>query len=115
MKGECKFVKLMDSVDSIRQLIDENEMVLIYFGSENCNVCSAVKPKVEGILGKYSAITSGLVDVEKSSKAAAEFSVFTIPVILVFIEGKEIIREARYISMKDIEDKIERYYNLLFK
>jgi hypothetical protein len=29
--------------------------------------------------------------------------------------GKETIREAGHISMQDINNKIERYYNMLFK
>jgi thioredoxin-like negative regulator of GroEL len=98
----------------IEKLINENEMVLVYFGSETCSVCCAVKPKVEEILKDYPKIKSLQVDVEKSLQVAAEYNIFTIPAILVFIEGKEIIREARHISMQDIDNKIKRYYSMLF-
>lgn len=103
-----------DSNEAIEKLVNDNEMVLVYFGSENCSVCSAMKPKVEEILKDYPKITSVEVDVERSIRAAALYSVFTIPVILVFIEGKESIREARHISIQDIDYKIARYYNMLF-
>jgi thioredoxin-like negative regulator of GroEL len=96
-------------------LINNNQIVLVYFGSNTCNVCTALKPKVEELIKDYPQIKSAQVDVEKSLTVSAAYNIFTIPVILVFIEGKEIIREARHISMQDISRKIERYYNMLFE
>lgn len=98
----------------IEKAIKDHEMVLVYFGSNSCNVCNVLKPKIQELLEEYPKINSYQVDVEKSMEASATYNIFTIPAILVFVEGKETIREARYISMQDIGNKIERYYNLLF-
>jgi thiol-disulfide isomerase/thioredoxin len=103
------------SNEDIENLIKENQMVLVYFGSESCNVCNAVKPKIEEILKNYPEIESAQIDTEKSLKLSIDYSIFTIPVILIFIEGKEILREARYISIQDLDSKIARYYELLFQ
>lgn len=103
------------SHEAIVNLINDNEIVLVYFGGGGCGVCSAVRPRVEEILKEYPNIKSIQVDVEKSAQTAAAYNIFTIPAILVFIEGKEIIREARYINMQDIGDKIARYYSMLFE
>jgi thiol-disulfide isomerase/thioredoxin len=100
--------------EEIYELANENKMTLLYFGSPNCNVCKAVKPKIEKILNKYPKIVSTEVNVERSIKAAATYNIFTFPVILLFIEGKETLREARYISIQDIDNKIKRYYDLYF-
>lgn len=108
----------MDIVNSnkiIRDLIDENEMLLIYFGSSTCGVCTDLKPKVKEVIKKYPKVESVQVDVEKSIKISADYNIFTIPAILVFIEGKEVIREARYIGIQDIDSRISRYYDLLFE
>lgn len=104
-----------NSSEEIESLIKENQMVLLYFGSESCNVCTAMKPKVEEILKNYPEIKSAEVDIEKSLMLSTSYNIFTIPVILIFIEGKEILREARYISIQDINNKIERYYEMLFQ
>ena len=105
----------VDSNEAIEKLIKDNEMLLVYFGSESCGVCSALKPKVEEILKSYPRVKSVEIDVDKSVRAAAAYNVFTIPVILVFINGKESIREARHISIQDMDHRIARYYNMLFK
>jgi thiol-disulfide isomerase/thioredoxin len=106
---------MIDSKEAIEQLINNNEVVLVYFGSNNCNVCDAIKPKVNELLKDYPKIKSAQVDVEKSLEISAVYNIFTIPVILVYIEGKEIIREARHISLQDLNSKIDRYYNMLFE
>jgi len=98
----------------IEELINKNDMVLVYFGSKTCGVCIAMKPKIEEILKKYGEIKSLQVDVEKSLELSAAYNIFTIPAILIFVEGKETIREARYISMQDIEGRISRYYDFIF-
>ncbi len=105
----------MDSKELIRQSILNEEMILLYFGSSSCGVCVDMKPKVEDVLKKYPRIKSIYIDVEKSHNIAISYDIFTIPGILVFVEGKETIREARYISIGDIDNKIHRYYDLLFR
>lgn len=108
-------MNMIDTKDAIKELIDNNEMVLLYFGSTGCNVCTALKPKVQELLKQFPKIKSAQVDVENSLEISAAYNIFTIPVILVYIEGKEIIREARHISIQEINEKLERYYNMLFE
>lgn len=108
-------MNVVDSNLAIEKLVEDNEMVLVYFGSKGCGVCNVMKPKVEEILEGFPKIKAVEVDVEKSMKAAAAYNVFTIPVVLLFAQGKETMREARHISIPDIRDKIERYYNMIFE
>ncbi|WP_243103933.1 thioredoxin family protein [Clostridium sp. JN-1] len=105
----------MDTNEDIKELLKNNEIVLVYFGSNNCNVCAAMKPKIEELLKDYPKIKSTQVDIEKSLEVSAAYNIFTIPAILLFIEGKETIREAKYISLEDVDSKIGRYYNMLFE
>lgn len=104
----------IDSLETIHELIKNNEMLLVYFGSNSCGVCVDIKPKIVKMLEKYEKIKCVHVDVNESVKIAAQNNIFTIPAVLVFINGKEIIREARFISIDNLSDKISRYYDLLF-
>jgi thioredoxin-like negative regulator of GroEL len=107
-------MKVLYTKEDIDKLIKENGLALLYFGNEDCNVCNALKPKIEEMLEAYPKIKYAEIDVERSLQISADFNIFTIPVVLVFIEGKEIIREARYISIRDLTDKISRYYELFY-
>jgi thiol-disulfide isomerase/thioredoxin len=113
--GAICMMDMVNSLEEIKKLIENNQMILLYFGGNSCSVCSAVKPKIEEILKAYPKIKGVQIDVEKSLDVSAAYNIFTIPAILVYIEGKEIIREARHISIQDLSSKIDRYYNMLFE
>lgn len=106
-------MEILNSQEGVKEIIKGNDMVLVYFGNSSCGVCTDMKPKVESMVRNYSKIKSIYIDADKSKKIAIGYNVFTIPAILFFVEGKETIREARYISILDLEKKISRYYNFL--
>lgn len=103
------------SNEELKDIKEKNSMVIVYFGSEMCGVCTALKPKIEDMLKSYPNIKSVQVDADISPEMAAANNIFTIPGILLFIDGKEAIREARFISVPDIENKISRYYEMYFE
>ena len=89
-------------------------MVLFYLSRPSCGVCSAIKPKVLSLLEAFPEIRSYHVNLDEVPEAAGQLSVLTIPAILAYTGGKEIVREARYISMDDLRAKIERPYSFVF-
>jgi thiol-disulfide isomerase/thioredoxin len=106
-------MELIYSMARIQELIENNEMLLLYFGSNNCNVCVAIKPKIEKLIKEYNKINCVQVDIDKSVEIAAQYNIFSIPAILLFIRGKETIREVRFISIEILSDKIARYHDIL--
>ncbi len=107
-------MEIIRSIEEIEKEVKANEMVLLYFGMKSCVVCADLLPKVEELLEKYPRVKSFQIKAEEDISLAAEYSVFTAPVILVYVDGKEGIREARLISIADLDEKISRYYEMLF-
>ena len=54
------------------------------------------------------------VDLDLFKEAPARFSVFAVPVILVFFDGKEFFREGRNLGIEQFKDSLERPYSMLF-
>ena len=104
----------LNTLDEMDEFIKNNTMSMIYFSSEGCSVCGVLLPKIEELLIKFPKIKISKIKVDKFTEAAGQYSIFTLPAILVYIEGKEIIREARFISVEMLEGNIERYYDMLF-
>lgn len=97
------------------QLI-ENQAVAIYFTSPECNVCKVLKPKVRELVEqKFPEMVLYFINIAEDPKTAAEFQVFTVPVILIYFEGREYIRKVRNISLIELEKEITRPYGLLFE
>lgn len=109
-KGYGENMERVNSIEEIDKLKDENDMLLVYFGSHLCSVCIAMMPKLEALLKKYPDIKAVKVEVEKMPELSANYNVFAVPVIILFIQGKETIREARIISLIGLEESIRRYY-----
>ena len=89
-------------------------MALVYIGGDGCGVCRDLLGKVEKMVEKYPAIHAAKTDVDELPELAAAYQVFSIPVILLYIQQKETIREAGIISLVSLEQKIARYIDLLY-
>ena len=107
-------MKITKDNKEILDVINKNDIALLYFSGENCGVCTVVKSKIKEILKKYPKIESLEIKTEENQELTGQYSIFTIPAIIVYIQGKESIREARYLSVEDIENKIDRYYNMIY-
>ena len=104
-------MKYLESLVDIENFINTNEMTLIYFSTETCNVCHSLLPKVEEALKEFPKIELARVDMNDIKEAAGKYSVFTIPTIIVFINKKEYIRKSRFVGVEELKGDIQRYYS----
>lgn len=95
--------------------LKEGKFSFVYLSKEECSVCSVTKPIFEKLASKYSQATFTHIDLNINEDAKGFFSVFTIPAILVYSEGKELIREARFFKFEEIEQKLDRYHSMIFQ
>ena len=79
----------------------------------NCSVCHGLLPQIENILSNYPKIIARQVNASNVTEIAGRFNIFTAPVLLLFVDGKEYIREARFVQTELLNDKIARIYNNL--
>lgn len=100
---------------ALKEIIATEVAVAVYFSAPNCGVCHALKPKVEALFSReFPAIKFIHVEIDTSPGISGEYSVFSAPTLLVFFEGKEFLRKVRLMSIQELQDIIERPYNLLF-
>ena len=99
----------IESKDQLNQLMDAEEVLVVYFSSADCNVCHSVLPKIEALLEEV-PVKIAKVEATKFVNIAGQHLVFAMPTVLVFQHGKEILRESRFIDFQ----KIERLMGLLF-
>jgi thioredoxin-like negative regulator of GroEL len=102
-------MKIIESYKDFESIIANNTFVLIYFSGSNCSVCHSVKPKLESIFFEgLPDLISVEVSVERFPEVAARYMVFTIPAVLFLVDGKEFIRDARFIDVFALKEKIEK-------
>ena len=106
-------MKLLETQSAFEEFIQTNQVTLTYISGTNCGVCSSIKPKILEILENRTWIATGEINSHEHQALAAQLSIFTIPAVLVHVQGKETIREARYFSIQELTEKIDRIGNLL--
>jgi thioredoxin-like negative regulator of GroEL len=102
-------------LQELKEGIQNRQMVLGYFSTPTCNVCKVLKPKIKELLKQnFQKVHFFYVDIETVPEAQGEYMVFAVPTIIVFVEGKEIKRFSRHIGVGEVEDILNRYYDILF-
>lgn len=100
----------LTNIEMIDLFIAENELPFLYISRPHCSVCHALLPQVQERLESYPQIKLGHINADEVPEVAGKFSIFTIPVLLLFYEGKEYIREARIVHLDQLDEKINKLY-----
>lgn len=100
-------------LDDIRAWIDEHELALLVFTTPDCGVCDALRPKVRELAAGQPLLHVRYVDLTEAPEAGGQFGVFVVPVFLLFVQGRETVRLARYFGMHELEEPVVRYSEML--
>ncbi len=100
--------------EALKALIHEKVGVLVYFSTPTCNVCHALKPKIKEEFAKhFPQIEQVFIDSTKAPQIPASLQIFSVPTILVYLDGKEFARESRNVSVPLLIEKIKRPYEIM--
>ena len=102
------------NLEELQEIIKTEVGVLLYFSGENCNVCHALRPKFKELFDKeFPKLKQIYLDAHENPEISAYFQVFSIPTMIVFMDGREFIREGRLVSMHQLSQKLARPYIMM--
>lgn len=99
----------------MEELINNNPISIVYFSGSECGACDAIKEKILHIIKDYNEIKFLEINAIENKELAAQHDIFSLPILLLFINGKEALRVGRYFDVLDFKNSINRYYNLIYK
>lgn len=103
------------TLDEYNELVATAPALLIYFSTDECNVCKVLKPKVgEMLIANFPKIKLIYVNLNQSPEIAAQNRIFAVPTLLVFFEGREYIRKSRNFGLDELKNEIDRPYQMMF-
>ena len=107
--------KLVNTFSEFQNIVESKKAVCFYLSTPECNVCKVLKPKIlEMVENNFPEINFCYVDLNEAKEISGQLSVFSVPTILVYFEGKETIRVSRNVHLKELCEQIERYYKMIF-
>ncbi len=103
-------MQTITELDSLEQM-KVGGALFILFGGEHCNVCHTLRPQLVSLLDKhFPDMRAVYVDCEVSPEICAQHSVFSLPVVKVYLNGMLIAEDARAFSPIELLQRIERPY-----
>ncbi|HKJ41300.1 MAG TPA: thioredoxin family protein [Sunxiuqinia sp.] len=107
--------KTITTIEEYNKLVDEELAMLVYFSTNECNVCKVLKPKVgEMILENFPEIKLCYVNLNNSPEIAAQQRIFTAPTLQVIFDRREFIRKSRNFGLDELKSEVSRPYQLMF-
>jgi thioredoxin-like negative regulator of GroEL len=108
----------MEEIIALKQLRETIQLepgVVVYFFNDDCPPCISLRPKVESLVAdRFPEMKLLWVNSKSSPEIPVSFGVFANPAILIFFEGKEFRRFSKYVSIPELEQAIARYYEMIF-
>jgi thioredoxin 1 len=105
----------INDILELDSLIRNSPSLLIYFYNDNCAPCKALRPKVIELMDfHFPLIRVIMINAGAHPEISGQFNIFSSPTILLLFDGKEVLRESKYVSIEELKSKVERYYELYF-
>ena len=106
----------LSSLEDLKEKTAASAPCLVYFSHHQCNVCKVLRPKVRDLIANnFPEMMLYYVNTIEHPEMAGQFSVFSVPTILVFFEGREYIRESRHVHLNTFEERLEKLYRLYYQ
>lgn len=102
------------TLEEVQNMIKCEAGLLLYFSGENCNVCHALRPKFKEAFDIHFPLVKQIyLDAHQNSEISAHFQVFSVPTMIVFLDGREFAREGRNVSLHQLVGQLERPYAIM--
>ncbi len=101
------------TLEQFQEILRNHSIVVGYFSTQSCNVCKVLRPQVKQICEQIEDVHFEYVDVDQAPEIRGQFLVFSVPTIIIFVEGREFKRLNRYLSLQTFEEELRRFAELL--
>jgi thioredoxin-like negative regulator of GroEL len=88
------------------EYVERERALLLFVKTDNCSVCEGLYPQVKALEADL-PIPFYQVNVAAVPEIAGQLTLFTAPVVLLFHEGKEYVRFARFVQIEELKRRLE--------
>lgn len=99
-------MQTLSTLVQMQDFIAQNRLVVLYVSAPKCGVCTVMKPKIRAVIDEFDGVASGAVGIETVPQMASFYHILTAPAVLIFADGKEVWRGARFIDVVDFENAL---------
>ncbi len=87
-------------------------ILFLQFGEDICGACHAIRFKIDQWLDGYEGIEARYVDIKKNLELCSQMGIFSVPTVMVYMDGRLVARESGYFSLEAVFKRIEYYFEI---
>ncbi|MFN3803130.1 thioredoxin family protein [Belliella pelovolcani] len=96
--------------DTLQNLVQENDKVVVQYGATWCGNCRIMKPKMKRLAGDYEGITFLYVDAEKLPESRKLAAVTNLPTFATF-KGGQLVNQVQTNKEEGLKTLIDEIAN----
>lgn len=101
----------IDSNETLDDFLSTEGVSFLYISRPNCSVCVSLLPQIETVFEDFPQVKTAYVNQANVPEVAGRFNIFTVPVLILFVNGKEYLREARIVPIEPFREKVSKIVN----
>jgi hypothetical protein len=101
-------IKTIEKYSEIQDIINK-DFVMILAKSHTCYSCKTIANIMDDNMNHFDKIEKYNIYVDDMDQFRGEYLIFSVPTILIFSEGKELLRQSRYFDYAKIDRLIEMF------
>jgi len=92
------------------EVLNAEKPVLVDFWAPWCGPCRLVSPVVEAVgQAHQEKLQTAKVNTDENQQLAMRYSIFSIPTLIVFKDGREVTRLVGYMPQEAMEERLAQY------
>ena len=99
----------LHTLKDIEQAIATYPLVSLYIKAPICGVCTVVGAQLDSALAEEGNVYAVKADIAEIPEMAGRFHVLTAPAWLLFYQGKEVERMARFIPQAQMKQTLAKW------
>lgn len=94
--------------DTLKDVVDNNQKVVVQFSASWCGNCRLMKPKFKKLAGENEGIPFVVIDAEKNPESRKLANVNNLPTFAIFQNGEFVnqVQTNKFESLKELVDEI---------
>lgn len=96
------------TASDIQSFVQQHPIALLYFKGDNCTVCHALGPKLSALREELD-VPMLSIDMPSHLHLAATEMVLSVPVVKLYVEGREVAKEGAYLQVPQLETVIRQW------